>query len=104
MIKTGTYTGDGGATQAITGVGFTPYHITILPQLDPQVEGFTPAKSGVDDAGDAAFYILQFQIFGYGNNDHILSLDADGFTVGDGTGFRNVFNINLQVYTYICIG
>ncbi len=32
--------------------------------------------------------------------DQIISLDADGFTVGDGTPWVNVVNINTNVYSY----
>ena len=34
-------------------------------------------------------------------DDHIISLDADGFTVGDGTGDGNRMNANGIVYEYL---
>ena len=36
--------------------------------------------------------------------DMIISLDADGFTVGDGTGVANILNVLGATYTYICFG
>jgi len=38
--------------------------------------------------------------------DHIISLDSDGFTVGDGTGTSsgNSFNYNGRGYSFICLG
>jgi hypothetical protein len=34
-------------------------------------------------------------------DDHIISLNSDGFTVGDGTPSSNLVNVNIIVYTYI---
>lgn len=102
-IKTGTYTGDGNATQAIAGVGFAPLHVTIIPQMDTPVAGFLPTKSANEvTADDGLIYREAAGNFVY--LDDTVTLDADGFTVGDSTGYTNVVNVNGQVYSYVCIG
>jgi hypothetical protein len=89
--RTGTYTGDGNATQAITGVGFEPSHLVIRDTNGNRVERF-----GI--GGDAAWK----------NNaasaaaDLIVSLDADGFTVGDGD--TNLLNTNSATYYWAAWG
>ena len=92
-MATGTYTGDGNATQAITGVGFQPDVVSLYVQLD--------ASAGGDwwktDQDGTKSRSRSFQW----NDDMIISLDSDGFTVGDGTGEANELNVNTRVYTYI---
>jgi len=98
-MTTGTYTGDGAATQAIAGVGFTPRHVMIHVNLI-NAPGYKNDQDGVNayikwNGGSAFRY----------DADMIISLDADGFTVGDGTpGLGNFYNVLNQVYTYICFG
>jgi len=85
-IKTGSYTGDGGNTKAITGVGFQPTHI----KLHREDDTFVMEKF----AGDGTWAT-------YANNyveDVIISFDADGFTVGDSGENPNE---NLIVVNYI---
>jgi len=36
-------------------------------------------------------------------DDVVISLDADGFTIGDGTGGTNYFNVNLETNTYMAL-
>jgi len=41
----------------------------------------------------------------YYGEDHIISLDSDGFTVGDGTPQgTNFMNVNGRNYVAICLG
>ena len=97
-IKTGTYTGDGAATQAIVGVGFQPKLVIIHKQIPGQNvydQGWKTSSDGIN-----TMFVQADAGFRYGD-DHIISLDADGFTVGDGTGWANVFNINAIDYAYI---
>lgn len=91
---TGTYTGDGAATKAITGVGFQPKYLIIFPQLA--------------SAGLVSFKSNQDTTYAYGpsgyQQDHIISMDSNGFTVGDGTGSSNYLNVNARIYTYLALG
>lgn len=89
----GTYTGDGNATQAITGVGFQPEFLVTLRRED--VFGYDYFKSDQDTTSARATAGSAYK------TDHIISLDADGFTVGDGTGDANYANVNTKSYTYI---
>lgn len=97
-IATGAYTGDGNATQGITGLGFQPGAVYIHREA-----GGTGTYQGWKTSGDgtktmmngASTAALQYL------DDHIVSLDADGFTLGDGSGSSNQFNVNATVYNYI---
>jgi len=97
---TGTYIGDGAATQAIVGVGFQPKGIIIYVQsnvMPHYMPHYKITQDGLNSiwGGGTWVYI----------NDNIISLDADGFTVGDNTfGGANLLNINLVQYTYIAFG
>lgn len=97
-FATGTYTGNNAATQAITGLNFQPRYLQIWSQVAGDINNLTVYKSEQD--GTRAFYSAAYQ------NDQIISLDADGFTVGDGTGSAagNVLNVSARVYTYIAFG
>jgi len=100
-MVTGSYTGDAAATQAITGVGFQPTVLIV----------YLPNNSTYGNAYKTDQYGTKTHLpRGGGNNnvwedDHIISLDADGFTVGDGTaGVGNILNINATDYYYIAWG
>lgn len=97
-LATGTYTGDGAATKAVTGVGFQPRRVTIYRQSATVANSILISKSNQD--GTAAYVTNSANWL----NDHIISLDADGFTLGDGTGDTNKANINTAVYTWVCEG
>lgn len=102
-IKTGTYTGDNQATQAITGVGFTPKHLWIdereTVNTNPINSWYTTTEI-IDDAGTGGCVFVQA-----GSHEFrvatIASLDADGFTV---TNAADAPNGNGIVYNYICMG
>lgn len=101
-FATGTYTGDGAATLAIVGVGFQPIvvilysHVTTTP---------TPGIK-TDQDGAFSFVFKNAPLRGWRwQTDNMISLDADGFTVGDGTPLAlNMCNVADRVYTYVCWG
>lgn len=93
-MKIGTYTGDAAATKAITGVGFQPTFLIIYAQVAARAVGI---KTSQDTT--AAFVLVSAAASLY-NDDQIISLDADGFTVGDGTLTANHMNL-AQAYVYI---
>jgi len=97
QMATGTYSGNNGTTQGITGVGFQPDFVIILPQGSGKRFGWktdqdtTYAFKSDAAAGGGTYYM----------EDHITAFGADGFTVGDGTGDSNLFNTTGTTYTYI---
>jgi hypothetical protein len=95
-LATGTYTGDGNATQSVTGVGFQAdvLYITHETAAGEQTYYKTDQNTNSIDIGSPASA-------NNGAADQIVSLDADGFTVGDGTGTANAVNVNTRVYTFI---
>ena len=98
QIKTGEYTGNGGASQTIAGVGYSPKIVVIYPQASNS--SFVVKTD--QETGDKA-HVLRATVLKH-EDDHIKSLDSDGFTVGDGTGGEgNLLNSNTQVYTYIAV-
>ena len=104
IIDTGTYTGDTGTTQTITGVGFTPKSLVIYNSYTAASTSGSMWKttdSMVDNTSSGMCYKLNeagnpsFQV------DMIRSFTADGFVVGDVAGAPNV---NGVTYEYIAIG
>jgi hypothetical protein len=102
-IKTGSYTGDGAAApggQSISGVGFTPKHLVIM--TDPDGDNvnsdwhLTNDEATVGGAFRNSDRAAEFA-------NMIISLDADGFTVGD-YGADAHPNKNLQPYVYTAWG
>jgi len=89
-FKSGTYTGDGTTSQAITGVGFQPEYVRIL--------GYSAAVEITADFPAGTSW--------HSNNEHgtdmIISIDADGFTVDDGGGDADP-NVNGFTYYYIAM-
>jgi len=97
QMKTGTYTGNDGATKAITGVGFRPKYLMIYDQtlMNSNYQWFKTDQDGTkslvqETANSCARYL----------NDMIISLDADGFTIGQ----TETINAASQVYTYVAFG
>jgi hypothetical protein len=95
-VATDTYVGDGAATQAIASVGFQPRFVLIWKEVDNTQ---TPAPK-CDQDGLGAL-VWRDTVGPSWFTDQIISLDADGFTVGDGTTFLNITNVNLVTYTYV---
>lgn len=95
-FKSGTYVGDGNATKAITGVGFQPKFVIVYPKI-PGTGGYYIGYKAVDDG--TYTFVAKTDPRAY-EEDHIISLDSDGFTVGDGTGSANYFNVGDRNYAY----
>ena len=99
-VVTGTYTGDGAAGgQSITGVGFQPKFIMIT-RHDDTVSFGTFMK---DDQMGTRAVVWQMDGAAAGHrysNDVIISLDADGFTIGNTLSINN----NLSIYSYVVFG
>jgi hypothetical protein len=101
-FATGSYVGDGAATQAIAGVGFQPKYVFLYQR---GVAEFDATYWFYKTNQDALLTFL-FTSGGTGFNyrvDYIISLDINGFTVGDGTGgVANLANILAANYSFIC--
>lgn len=90
VFKMGTYTGDGAASQPVTGVGFQPDIVIVKNDTTSTNHAvFTTSQSGVDNSHN----------FGGVANvaGRITSLDPDGFTVGNNVEV----NTNLETYMYM---
>lgn len=100
LIATGQYTGDGAATQAIVGVGFLPRVVYLYAAAD---QTYSEAIKITEDGIMSSVFLpawCQYQYWA----DMIISLDPDGFTIGDGTGFGPAVNFLDRVYYYVCWG
>jgi len=101
--STGTYTGDGTTSQAITGIGFLPRSLWVT-----NVETVNGAKVNIFQTntdvmgGNVAGGVVVIDT-GRFETDRIISLDADGFTV-DANGMDSDPNTNGQLYTYRALG
>ena len=97
-LATGTYTGNGGATQAITGVGFRPKCVIAWRVTAGHFALIKTDQDGLlaKTLATGAYYL----------DDQLISLDADGFTAGDGTGSvgRIIMTANAIVYNYVAFG
>ena len=107
-IKTGTYTGDGATSLAITGVGFQPVFLAIASRATSDGSaawvGFTTDQI-MDDNNSGGSISLEavWNNAGQFRTNEIISLDTDGFTVDD-DGADAHPNKNSQVYNYLAIG
>ena len=106
--KTGTYTGDGATSLAITGVGFQPVFLAIASRATSDESaawvGFTTDQI-MDDNNSGGSISLEavWNNAGQFRTNEIISLDTDGFTVDD-DGADAHPNKNSQVYNYLAIG
>lgn len=107
-IATGTFTGDGATSQAITGLGFQPKAIWIYKRFTVDNTAFAAFEfvfsSTEIEADNAAGGVassdgstLRFK------TDKVIALGADGFTVDDGGADADP-NADTIVYNYIAIG
>lgn len=96
-FKVGKYTGDAAATKAITGIGFTPTVLVIYNQVTNKA---LCIKTSQDTT--SCFIITNAAGTLY-VTDVVISLDADGFTVGDGSGSANYAN-EATSYAYVAFG
>ena len=92
--KTDTYIGDGGSSKSITGLGFQPDYIMIIPEVTQD----THVKTNNMGATSAQNITTNVK-----NDDAITSIDSDGFTVGDGTGGGADDNMNKSGENYYWI-
>lgn len=103
LIVTGAYSGNNAATQVITGVGFKPRRVEIHSSSDANPglqyalktdqDGLNAVLIGTDAGGFVKDY----------DTDIIISLDNDGFTVGDCTPTgTNLTNSNTRGYYFSC--
>lgn len=83
-IATGQYTGDGAASQSIVGIGFQPKYLMFYRRQAAAV--YIYAKT--DQEGVESF-VVNWAI-GVMENNIIISLDADGFTVGNWRGANDL--------------
>lgn len=96
-IAFGIYTGDGAATQVISGIGFEPYIVFIFPH---KAYASWVKTSGM---GSWAKQLSSTPTLVW-LEDTIISLDSDGFTVGDSTSEGIPYlNEDETVYTYLAI-
>lgn len=95
-IHVGNYTGDGNATQAVTGCGFQPTIVFIFAHSDSD---HNPMMK-TNQMGLNAYGLFTNAWY---KPDYIISLDADGFTVGDGTPVGDQCNRNGVVYNYLAL-
>ncbi len=80
-FKTGTYVGDAATTRNITGIGFNPTAVMVIPLDSKDVTMKTSGMSSTNAKNVTTGNI---------NTDAITALITDGFTVGDGsTGTNN---------------
>mgnify|MGYP004452502081 CR=1 FL=1 len=103
-IATGSYTGDGSTSQAITGVGFTVKFLWVWPRgtaETPNINTFVTTDTIVDDNASGQSYRwgggTQFAFHA------LIALGSDGFTVDD-AGVDAAPNKNTEVYNYLAIG
>ncbi len=98
-LVTGTYTGDGTASQGITGLGVAPKLVWIF-QRDTisggAVEVFFSSNTIVDDNVAGGAIDIKNDTF---QPNRIISLDADGFTV-DANGMDAHPNKLGQIYNF----
>jgi hypothetical protein len=88
-IKYLSYVGNGAGSQSITGLGFQPDIVFIIP-----ITGTSSAFLRTPNFTTVNSYRLDtFTVITNG----IISLDPDGFSVG------SLANVNTQIYTAICL-
>jgi hypothetical protein len=95
-FKTGTFTGDGNETQAITGVGFQPKRVEVVKHLDGDGDSWVFVKTDRHAADRCTTHYSSYHL---NRANRIKSLDADGFTVGNDN-----INVSAQVYDYCAWG
>ena len=102
-LKTGTYTGDGTLSKAITGVGFKPIVLNIYRyHVDLSLtEWFTKTDKHYLDMCNQDRCVATAEH--YAQKGVIITLDEDGFTVGDGGGDLHP-NKNAYLYIYVAWG
>lgn len=95
-VKQGTYTGDGNATQAITGVGFQPKVVFVRELV--QTVGDDGGSFRIDTMGTNEGKKIGAN--GAVSTDGVRVLGTDGFTVGNGASV----NASGVAYYYLALG
>lgn len=107
IIVTGTYTGDGATSQAISGLGITPKYVRIWEQGADTDSVFmcetTPDMIDDDADGMAATALPLTFLYPYLADNQIIALASGSFTVDDGGSDFNP-NTNTVIYNYMAIG
>jgi hypothetical protein len=88
-LASGTYTGDGAGTRAISGLGFTPKYVFVQKTSISNTSGIL--------AGHDMTVFLNASSVQYSSGN---SLDADGFTLQATSGF----NVNTATYLWVAMG
>lgn len=101
-IDTGTYTGDGTTSQAITGLGFQPKWVIVYRNTSSNVQVH---HYEVTDQEPTGLSLMHINTGGHrvGVPNTLISLDSDGFTVDDG-GSNSEPNTDGITYTYFALG
>lgn len=107
-MVSGTYTGDGATSKAITGLGFAPRYVKIVERKTTAtaVSEWETWTEVIDDHANG----MSIKHIGTTGTDYhatvtdaIIALGADGFTVDD-AGTDSGPNANGIVYNYIAMG
>lgn len=103
-FATGTYSGDGTESQAITGVGFQVVYLIIVERETADAQGMTviwTTDTIIDD--NAAGMAVRVTTAATSAINAIIALGADGFTVDD-NAVDDDPNKNGVTYNYIAFG
>jgi hypothetical protein len=106
LAVSGSYTGDGAASLAITGLGITPQFLMICKRSTGGGAGVAAVtwSSMVDDnAAGMAYRFAAGSTHGATVTDQVRSMESGGFTVGD-TATQGSINSDTSVYNYFAIG
>lgn len=105
-IATGVYTGDGTASNSITGVGFQPTYLKIWQRVttDGNTAAIVETTDTIVDDHTSGGAIVHAGSGGHTfETNMIISLDSDGFTVDD-AGADAFPNKADAIYNYKCEG
>lgn len=89
LLRTGSYTGNGGATKGITGLGFQPEMVWIFSD-----DNSTNSQAFLGIASNAQRGV-RWSDGGYTGTNGIWSYDSDGFTAG------SYYNTSSKTYHYV---
>ena len=113
-IASGTYGGNGQATQAITGLSFSPVLVMISKRCNAASCNEVMAiawKEAIENAGGSGTDRSGTWWAGYNSSvvphwadDGVRSVDSNGFTVGDSSENYLTLNGSGNTYTYVAIG
>ena len=105
-IATGSYTGDGTTSQAITGIGFQPKYVKVAEQRTSDGANGPVHETWdtvIDDNAEGIAFLHAAGGAHTAETNKIISLDSDGFTVDD-NGSDDDPNANGTVYNYLALG